>query len=191
MEKVKQVLRTLRNPAWLCFAWIGVNLGVGLVSTPARIRVDPSASYTFLGNSQARDGDLEAAAEAFRTALELRPGVETRINYARVLSRLGKKKDAAFLYAAAFEENPDFPNLALEYGNLLEEAGRTADARRLYLYAWESDRKRERLVACKLLSRLAWGAGDVDEAIGWLEAGLEVAPGDKGLLEILQRIERR
>jgi len=36
MEKVKQVLRTLRNPAWLCFAWIGVNLGVGLVSTPAR-----------------------------------------------------------------------------------------------------------------------------------------------------------
>ena len=36
MEKVKQVLRKLRNPAWLCFAWIGVNLGVGLVSTPAR-----------------------------------------------------------------------------------------------------------------------------------------------------------
>ncbi|HEM46315.1 MAG TPA: tetratricopeptide repeat protein [Alphaproteobacteria bacterium] len=161
------------------------------VSTPARVRVDPSASYTFLGNSQARDGDLEAAAEAFRTALELRPGVETRINYARVLSRLGKKKDAAFLYAAAFEENPDFPNLALEYGNLLEEAGRTADARRLYLHAWESDRTRERLVACKLLSRLAWGAGDVDEAVRWLEAGLEVAPGDRGLLETLQRIERR
>lgn len=36
MEKVKWLLRTLRNPAWLCFAWIGVNLGVGLVSTPAR-----------------------------------------------------------------------------------------------------------------------------------------------------------
>lgn len=36
MDNVKQVLRRLRNPAWLCFAWVGINLGVGLVATPAR-----------------------------------------------------------------------------------------------------------------------------------------------------------
>jgi len=36
MGKVKQVIRTIGNPAWLCFAWIGINLGVGLVATPAR-----------------------------------------------------------------------------------------------------------------------------------------------------------
>ncbi|MBN1883885.1 MAG: tetratricopeptide repeat protein, partial [Candidatus Krumholzibacteriota bacterium] len=162
-----------------------------LVSTRDNVRVDPSASYTFLGNHHMQRGETAEAEEAFRTAFELNPGVMTRINYARVLSRAGQKKEAALLYAAAFAERPDFPNLALEYGNLLEEAGRAADARALYLHAWESPRTRERVVACKLLSRLAWSEGDVDGAIAWLKAGLEIAPGDESLAETLQRIERR
>ncbi len=29
-------LTAIRNPAWLCFTWFGINAGVGLIATPAR-----------------------------------------------------------------------------------------------------------------------------------------------------------
>ncbi len=38
-----KLLNLLRNPAWLCFSWFGIIVGVGAVATPARFAT-PSLS---------------------------------------------------------------------------------------------------------------------------------------------------
>jgi tetratricopeptide (TPR) repeat protein len=135
-------------------------------------------------------GERDKALEAFTKALEFDPGsIVNRINMARVLSRSGEKERAAEYYRLAWEEDPGFPHLALEYGYLLDELGKRAEAKRLYKDAWKSGRRNEMITACKLLSRMAYTQGNVDEAITWIRRALEIAPGDEGLLKLLHGLE--
>lgn len=32
----RRLVAAIRNPAWLCFTWLGISLGIGLIATPAR-----------------------------------------------------------------------------------------------------------------------------------------------------------
>lgn len=35
-EFLRRVTDAVRNPAWLCFLWVGISVGIGLIATPAR-----------------------------------------------------------------------------------------------------------------------------------------------------------
>jgi hypothetical protein len=160
------------------------------VSGREMFEVNRSATYTFLGNHYMSSGDGDRALKAFEEAMRLDPeSVENMINLARALSRAGQKERAAGYYRLAWESAPDFPRLALEYGYLLEELGMRSEARTLYDQAWRSGRRNEMITACKLLSRMAYSEGRVDEAIMWVRRALELAPGDEDLLGLLQRLE--
>jgi tetratricopeptide (TPR) repeat protein len=162
----------------------------GLVAGRTLYTVNRSATWTFLGNHYMGEGEVEKALEAFTTASELDPeGIENRINLARALNRTGMKEEARSQYAAAWQATPDFPNLALEYGYLLEELGVRDEARSLYNRAWDSGRKREMVVAAKLLSRMSHAEGDRGEAVRWIEEALKILPGDEELLSLLDRLE--
>jgi tetratricopeptide (TPR) repeat protein len=152
--------------------------------------VNRSATYTFLGNHYIDEGRDDMAMEAFSEALRLdQDSVENRINFARILSRTGEKERARENYELAWKAAPEFPRLALEYGYLLDELGMRAEARTLYNHAWNSGRRREMYTAAKLLSRMAYAEGRGGEAVMWIRKALEVFPGDKELLELLQSIE--
>jgi Tfp pilus assembly protein PilF len=160
------------------------------VSGKEMFEVNRSATYTFLGNHYMSSGEEEKAMVSFSEALRLDPeSVENRINFARALSRAGEKDRAREYYELAWEAAPDFPRLALEYGYLLDELGMRAEAWKLYNHAWNSGRKNEMIVACKLLSRIAYAEGDGAAAIMWIRRALELVPGDEELLDLLQRIE--
>ena len=178
--------------------WKGLILAVAaaalLFSQTAKpmVIVNPSAGYTFLGNFHMEQKQEEKAEEAFREAYRLDPDrVETVINYARILKLRGGKEQSRDLYSRAFERWPDFPMLAVEYGSILDSTGEREMAKKAFLYAVSLVRSRDSVVACKLLSRIAISEGSVDEAIYWIQKALEILPGDKDLLEMLQWIEGR
>ncbi len=161
-----------------------------VVSTRSMVEVNRSAGYTFLGNHFKQAGEEERAADAYEKAFRLDPGrVETRINYARSLAKRGEHGRALELYSSSFKSRPDFPYLALEYGSLLEQMQRGDDARKLYLYATSLPRKAEQVMAFKLLSRMAYSNKNRDEAISWIGKALEIAPGDEGLIRLLNMLE--
>ncbi len=178
--------------------WKGLLLAVAvaalLFSQTAKpmVIVNPSAGYTFLGNFHMEQKQEEKAEEAFSEAYRLDPDrVETVINYARILKLRGGKERSRNLYSRAFERWPDFPMLAVEYASILDSTGEREMAKKAFRYAVSLERKRDSVVACKLLSRIALSEGSVDEAIYWIQKALEILPGDKDLLEMLQWIEGR
>lgn len=164
----------------------------GLVAGRERVVVNRSATWTFLGNHYMNTGREEKGVEAFENALELDPDSPmTRMNYARALRRTGETGRALEFYGKAFEADRSFPMLAVEYGSLLDETGRRGEALELYTLAWESGGPRERVLAAKYLSRMAYASGDVDAAIGWVRRALEIAPRDESLHTLLRRLEGR
>ena len=165
-----------------------------LFSQTARpmVSINPSAGYTFLGNFHMEHKQEKKAEEAFREAYRLDPDrVETLINYARILKLRDGMERSRELYSRAFERRPDFPMLAVEYGSLLDSVGEREMAKETFRYAVSIGRRRDSVVACKLLSRIALSEGSVDEAVYWIRKALEILPGDKDLLEMLQWIERQ
>jgi len=156
------------------------------------IAIDWSALYNSIGNFYMDKGERSKANMAFEKAYKLNPNsLETKINYARVLRRLGRKEESIKLYSQAFLMRPDFPNLAIEYGSILEEMEYVESARKIYLYAYKNGSRREKVFACKLLSRLSYSLGNRDEAIKWVRRALELVPGDPDLVELLNRLEER
>jgi len=160
------------------------------VGTPELVVVNHSATYTFMGNHYMQIKEEEKAEEAFAEAYRLdSESVENRINYARVLRIRGDDERSLELYASAFAADPDFSKLAIEYGVLLVRRGRRDEAERLFLYAYSLRRRDDRVLACTYLSRLAYAEGRLDDAVSWIRKGLEIRPGDRDMVNWLNRIE--
>ncbi|MDZ7859262.1 MAG: tetratricopeptide repeat protein [Candidatus Krumholzibacteriota bacterium] len=154
------------------------------------VQINRSAMYGFLGNQYILRGNEEKAEKAYHRAYQLDPErVEARINYARILSRRGKFGRAITLYESAFKEFPDFPHLALEYAVVLERLGRQEKAVKLFRYAYRVERGKDRVLACKYLSRAALSEGNTDMAVYWIRKALEITPGDLKLVKLLNRLE--
>ena len=190
---ISWAVRSASSGRWKGFA-LAIAAAAILFSQTARpmVSVNPSAGYTFLGNFHMERKQEEKAEEAFREAYRLDPErVEAVINYARILKLRGGMERSRDLYSQAFERRPDFPMLAVEYGSLLDAVGEREMAKEAFRYAVSLERRRDSVVACKLLSRIAISEGSVDEAVYWIRKALEMLPGDKDLLEMLQWIERR
>ena len=161
---------------------------IALLSMTARpmVMVNRSAGYTFIGNYHLEQGQEEKALAAFESAHRLDPDrVEAAVNYARILRRGGDHGRALPLYEKAYGRWPDFPMLAVEYGSLLEETGEREEAEELLRYAVSLGRRRDGVIACKLLSRIALGEGRREEAELWIQRALEISPGDGSLVEML------
>jgi tetratricopeptide (TPR) repeat protein len=152
--------------------------------------VNKSAMHAFLGNHYLQRRDIEKAETAFAEAYRLDPqNFQAQINYARALLLRGKPEASERFYTSAFAAAPDFPNLAVEYGSLLDQMGRREEAKNLYRYAYELPRTRDRVLACKHLARDAMAEGDRHEAILWVRRALELTPGDGNLVEWLHALE--
>jgi len=161
-----------------------------LVSHRTMVEMSHSAAYAYLGNYYLEKGDESAAAESLAEAFRRDPNmVDAITNYARILSRQRKTVESAEMYARAYARAPRYPFLAVEYGLALAVLGRTEEAKQLYLQAATSNQARERLYACGILGEQAMIEGKRDEAILWLKRGLEIAPGDARLTEMLKAIE--
>jgi tetratricopeptide (TPR) repeat protein len=189
---ISWVVDLLRNRRWRSAALAGV-LVAALLSMTARpmVRINRSAGYTFLGNYHLDQGREEKAFAAFGEAYRLDPGrVETVVNYARILRLRGDRGRALQLYDSAYKRWPDFPMLAVEYGSLLEESGERERAEELLRYAVSLGRRREVIIACKLLSRIAFETGRREEAERWIERALEISPGDPDLIGTLEWLRK-
>jgi 4-amino-4-deoxy-L-arabinose transferase-like glycosyltransferase len=161
-----------------------------LVAAPEIIVVNRSAAYTFLGNHYLQIKKEEKAEAAFAEAYRLDPDrIENKINYARALRLRGRDQRALEFYALAFAKDRTYPKLAIEYGSLLERQGRREEAKQLYRYAYSLQRRHDRVLACKMLSRLAYADGNRDEATSWIRKALELVPGEKSLVELLHKLE--
>jgi len=177
----------LRGRRWRPIAAAGA-VCIALFSMTARpmVTINRSAGYTFLGNYHLEQGRDDKALAAFEAAHRLDPDrVETIVNFARILRRGGDYGRALPLYGKAYERWPDFPLLAVEYGSLLEETGERGEAKELLRYAVSLGRRRDGVIACKLLSRIALGEGRREEAELWIERAIEISPGDGSLIEML------
>lgn len=188
----------------LWWAWGGIRgrkwikLGLMVVSIIAMVVfvsgrkyyvVNRSSVYTNLGNYYGSHERLEEAEKAFARAYRMSPDdVETRINYAKILSKRGKNREAAEFYKSAFSDWPDYPMLAVMYGTSLEKTGETDRARELYRYAYSLSRDRDRLWACKLLARLSYAEGNRDEAVLWINRALKIEPDNPDLIKMLHRL---
>ena len=180
----------IRNRSWRIAA-PAVILAAALFAVTARpmVGVNMSAGYTFIGNYHLEEQRFEEAFDAFAEAYRLDPErVETNVNYARILRIRRDREGALRLYERAYGQWPDYPMLAAEYGSLLYEVGSRKEAEEMLLHAISLGRKREIIIACKLMSRIAFETGRRSEAVRWIERALEVVPGDPDLLGTLKQL---
>ena len=184
---VSWVVGALQGRRWRSVAVAGAAC-IALFSMTAKpmVMINRSAGYTFIGNYHLEQGREEKALAAFETAHKLDPDrVETVVNYARILGRGGDYARALQLYERAYRRWPDFPMLAVEYGSILDETGEREEAETLLRYAASMGRRRDGVIACKLLSRIALGEGRKDEAELWIQRALAISPEDRSLVEML------
>ncbi len=182
----------IKNRQWkpAVLALIAAVLLFFLVADRDMVRVNRGAMYAFLGNRYMEKEEEAKAMDAFKKAYLLDPAnPEAQINYARILAKYGKLDKATGLYASAFRSFPDFPRLAIEYGVVLERMGRREEAVRLYRYTYQTQGPRERLMACRYLSRSALAEGKREESMFWIRKAIEIAPGDRELLKMLDKLE--
>jgi Tfp pilus assembly protein PilF len=155
------------------------------------VELNRSAMYTFMGNAYVEKGMERKAESMFEAAYRKDPeSVEARINYARILVKRGRPARAAELYSTAFSSFPGFPRLAIEYGAALAETGRAEQAKRMFRWAYRNRTTAERVMACRYLSRMALAEGDRDRAAHWIRKALELVPGERELVETLNRLQR-
>ena len=160
------------------------------VSNRTIMKPNRGAVYTFLGNRYMNSGNEAKAAEAYANAYRLDPTRDvSMINYARILLMKNDFQQAAGIYARAYALNPRYPRLAIEYASALDGLGRREEAKRLYLEAFSSGQPDDKVIACKALSQAAFFEGKKDEAMKWVKAGLEIAPDDTVLGQMLEALE--
>ena len=173
----------------------GVMLGVAvvtffLVSNRTIVQANRGSVYTYLGTYYMNAGKQEKAAEMFAKAYRLDPNRDTSlINYGRTLLLQEQFEQAAQVLGQAYAQNPRYPRLAGYLALALQRSGRSEDARKLALQIVASGDTDDKVTAYKILATAAFFDKDRDQATKWVKAGLEIAPDDPELVQMLQAIE--
>lgn len=117
--------------------------------------------------------NTEEEAEAYRTALELRPDYpEAHNNLAILLRRRGELAEGARHYREALRLRPEYPEAHYNYGLLLAEQGRLAAAKSHYRAAL--DARPDYFEALHALANLSRATGDLDGAEEHYRRALEL-----------------
>ena len=186
---VWQELAQKRNKS----AWVMIGVAVAtffLVSNRTIVTANMGSVYTYLGTYYMNAGDEEKAAEAFAKAYRMDPNRDTSlINYGRTLLLQEKFEEAARVLAQAYAQNPRYPRLAGYLAVALQRSGRNEEARKLALEIVASGDAEDKATAYKILATAAFFDKDLDAATRWVRAGLEAAPDDPDLIEMMKVIE--
>ncbi len=189
MAWVWQELAQKRNKS----AWVMIGVVVAtffLVSNRTIVKANMGSVYTYLGTYYMNAGDEEKAAEAFAKAYRVDPNRDTSlINYGRTLLLQEKFEEAARVLAQAYAQNPRYPRLAGYLAVALQRSGRNEEARKLALEIVASGDAEDKVTAYKILATAAFFDKDREAANRWVRAGLEIAPDDSDLIEMLKVIE--
>jgi cytochrome c-type biogenesis protein CcmH/NrfG len=162
-----------------------------LVSNRTIVEANRGSVYVYLGAHYLKTGNVTKAAEAFAEAYRIDPNRDTSIiNYARILVAQNQVQEAAALFARAYALNPRYPGLAIDYAYALERVGQHEEARKLSLEVYSSGEPPEKITACKILATAGFFEGKKAEAVKWARAGLEIAPGESELQQMLETAER-
>ncbi|MDH5627408.1 MAG: hypothetical protein OEY69_03845, partial [Candidatus Krumholzibacteria bacterium] len=84
---------------------------------------------------------------------------------------------------------PRYPRLAGYLAVALQRSGRNEEARKLALEIVASGDAEDKATAYKILATAAFFDKDLDAATRWVRAGLEAAPDDPDLIEMMKVIE--
>jgi len=154
-----------------------------------RARPGDPASWLEYGETLHAHGLVSAAAECYRTALELLPaGDVTRLTARYLLAHAVRGSDpaeAARLLAAAVSEHPGYPPSLIFLGELREELGDRGDAATAYRDALDIDPGSA--LALFRLGSLQLADGDPRRAISRLESALALAPDASAVRAALAR----
>ena len=163
--------------------------------------VDPGsvAVRLALGNLHFRSNRFDAALAEFDEAARLDPGNPT-VHYraAETYVRMGRPAEAAAAAGRAVERDPDDRRAHYIRGRALMETGREAEGRQsLAVYARLEERSREEnrrqleISGIERDMRAAGAGGDLESAVGILEAGLERYPASYRLRLALGLVQSR
>ena len=134
-----------------------------------------AARLVTIGLALHRNGQIDAATEAFRRATEAQPAfAEAWGNLAAMLGEAGRTADALATLDRALSLAPEIVDLHALRGDLLRLSGRVREAAEAYAYA-----ARLRPDAPELLNKLGctqWRLGDVTSAEESLRQAVAVAP---------------
>ncbi len=140
-----------------------------------RIAPEMASGWVNLGVARRRSGDLGGAELAYRQALEVDPKTLSAYqNLAAALRLRGREDEALQLLAVTDRATNRNPFSFLSLGDWNLEAGRVADARRLYRRAISLDRQAAEPVAA--LGLLELQAGSPAKARRWLKRAKGLDP---------------
>lgn len=135
-----------------------------------------SETYSRLAIQAIRSGDLAAATDAYRTALELRPDNErARMNLAVVELQRGNLEEAERLLRITLRNDPDYAHAHFNLAKVLQGSGRADEAEQHYLRAVNADPANTEFLFG--YASLLVEQGEYQEATEQLTAVVERAPG--------------
>ncbi|MDH3592144.1 MAG: tetratricopeptide repeat protein, partial [Planctomycetota bacterium] len=123
-----------------------------------------SQDWNDVGTERVRSGDLEAAEEAFRRSLEIRPeNPQALYNLGTLLARTGRRRGAADALEQAVALRPNHVDSRVNLGAVTIELG-DPESGRVHLER-ALDVNPDHPIANRALARLDAGRGDLDRAI--------------------------
>lgn len=171
----------------LALAWIAVGRAGearDLLAALVERTPDNARAWAVLGQALSETRETHRAIEAYRTALQLRPGhVPWQHNLAVALRLTGHADEALPLLADCAARSPTEPKIIYNLGHCLQDLGQFDNAANAYRAAL-------RLTPMDVeihdsLSRLLWQSGKPDECLQSYYAALSFYPDDPALLASL------
>jgi len=164
-----------------------------LVSDRTIVSANRGSVYTYLGTYYMNAGNQEKAAELFEKAYRLDPNRDTSlINYGKTLMLKEQYEQAVRIFAQAYRQNPRYPHLAADLAFALQRTGRNEDARKLALQIVSNAADpSDKVTAYKILTTAAFFDNDMEQALKWVKAGLDIAPADPDLIQMRQALEQK
>ncbi len=140
-----------------------VELSVDWLEMAVRIDPDMTNAWVNLGVARRRNGDLDAAEEAYRKALAMDPGVYSAYQNLASLLRMQNRHEEARAYEAALAKRPNRnPFTYLSLGDVSLLGGRYEEAERLYRRSLRLESQNADAYAA--LGQLAVSQGDLGRA---------------------------
>jgi hypothetical protein len=163
-----------------------------LLEKYAELHTDSWYAHLHLGLMRFNDGDIDGATQSWRASVAAAANPWAYRNLAQLAMLQSKWKEAADLYASAFEMTETCTPLTVEYGRALLAANRAEQWLELHSRLPDATRESGRLQLLYAQALLA--AGRLDEALAVVEAEPEVTDlreGENSLTDVWYQIHEK